>query len=105
MPSAPQRIAILGGTGSEGSGLALRWAYAGHRIAIGSRSRERAQATAAEINGRIGAERASGADNLAAAQAGEIVVLTVPYAAQLATLTEVKRSEERRVGKGYRAWR
>jgi 8-hydroxy-5-deazaflavin:NADPH oxidoreductase len=52
--------------------------------------RERAQATAAEINGRIGAERASGADNLAAAQAGEIAVLAVPYAAQLATLTEVK---------------
>lgn len=91
MPSpTPQRIAILGGTGHEGSGLALRWAHAGHRVIVGSRTRERAQATAAEINSRLGAERASGVDNFAAAQAGEIVVLAVPYAAQLATLTEVK---------------
>jgi NADPH-dependent F420 reductase len=83
-------IAVLGGTGKEGSGLALRWADAGHRIVIGSRSRERAEATAAQINARIGAERASGADNMAAAESGDIVVLTVPYVAQLATLSEVK---------------
>jgi NADPH-dependent F420 reductase len=83
-------IAVLGGTGKEGSGLALRWAHAGHRVIIGSRSVERATETAATINRRIGAERAQGADNLSAASAGEIVVLTVPYAAQLATLQEVK---------------
>ena len=81
---------MLGGTGKEGSGLALRWADAGHHIVIGSRSRERAQEAAAAINTRIGAERAEGADNLAAARSGETVVLTVPYAAQLATLDEVK---------------
>jgi NADPH-dependent F420 reductase len=87
---AEQRIAILGGTGAQGSGLALRWAHAGHRVVIGSRSLERAQATAARINARVDAGRAESAGNLAAAQAGDIVVLTVPYAAQLPTLQSVK---------------
>ena len=91
MPApAKPKIAVLGGTGKEGSGLALRWAHAGHPIVIGSRSRQRAAEAAAAINARIGADRAEGADNMAAAAAGEIVVLTVPYAAQLSTLTEVK---------------
>jgi NADPH-dependent F420 reductase len=87
---AKPRIAVLGGTGKEGSGLALRFAHAGHPIVIGSRSRQRAAEAAAAINARIGADRTEGADNLAAAEAGEIVVLAVPYAAQLATLEEVK---------------
>jgi 8-hydroxy-5-deazaflavin:NADPH oxidoreductase len=82
-------IAILGGTGKEGSGLALRWAHAGHRVIIGSRSPERARETAASINTRIGQSRAEGSDNFVAAQSGEIVVLAVPYAAQIATLQEV----------------
>lgn len=89
-PESRSRIAILGGTGKEGSGLALRWANAGHHVAIGSRAPERAKAAAAAINARIGADRAEGTDNLHAAQSSEIVVLTVPYAAQLATLDEVK---------------
>ena len=89
-PQPRSTIAVLGGTGKEGSGLALRWANAGHHIVIGSRVRERAQETAATINARIGIERAEGADNLAAAQHGDVVVLTVPYAAQLATLEEVR---------------
>lgn len=89
-PEPRSKIAVLGGTGKEGSGLALRWANAGHRIVIGSRSRERAQEAAAAINAHIGVERAEGADNPAAARIGEIVVLTVPYAAQLSALDEVK---------------
>jgi hypothetical protein len=89
-PEPKSRIAVLGGTGKEGSGLALRWASAGHHIIIGSRSHERAQEAAAAINARLGVERAESADNLAAARSGEIVVLAVPYAAQLATLEEVK---------------
>ena len=88
--SAEKTIAVLGGTGREGSGLALRWARAGHRVIIGSRSVERAGETAASINTRISKPNAEGADNLAAARAADIVVLTVPYAAQLATLQEVK---------------
>jgi hypothetical protein len=89
-PEPKAKIAVLGGTGKEGAGLALRWANAGHPIVIGSRSLERAQATAMQINARVGADRASGADNRRAAQGGDIVVLTVPYAAQLATLGEVR---------------
>src|SRR5688572_30607148 len=87
---AARTIAVIGGTGQEGSGLALRWANAGHRILIGSRSRARATETAARINSKVGAERAEGADNLSAAQNGEVVVLTVPYAAQIDTLTAIK---------------
>ena len=87
--ASQKTIAVLGGTGKEGSGLALRWAHAGHRVLIGSRSAERARDTAAAINTRIGTSRAEGSDNLVAAQSGEIVVLAVPYAAQLATLQEV----------------
>ncbi len=83
-------IAILGGTGNEGTGLALRWAKAGHQIVIGSRSAERAAQAAAEINTRLGREAARGLDNLAAAQAGEIVVLTVPADAQVPTLQSVQ---------------
>lgn len=98
MPDRPTRtIAVLGGTGKEGSGLALRWANAGHTILIGSRSAERARETAAKINERVGANRASGADNMAATQSAEIVVLTVPYAAQLATLADVKSALEGKI--------
>jgi 8-hydroxy-5-deazaflavin:NADPH oxidoreductase len=82
-------IAILGGTGQEGRGLALRWAEAGHAILIGSRDAARAGATAALLRERIPDCAASGMDNRAAAEQGEIVVLTVPYAAHRATLESV----------------
>lgn len=91
-PQAKARIAVLGGTGKEGAGLALRWANAGHHIVIGSRARERAAQAATAINARIGAKRAEGLDNAGAAASGDIVVLTVPFAAQLATLQEVRTS-------------
>jgi NADPH-dependent F420 reductase len=83
-------IAILGGTGNEGSGLALRWAKAGHNLLIGSRSVERAGQTAAEINAQVGRAAACGSDNESAARAGDIVVLTVPAEAQIPTLESVK---------------
>jgi 8-hydroxy-5-deazaflavin:NADPH oxidoreductase len=83
-------IAILGGAGHEGSGLALRWAKAGHQLLIGSRSPERAAQAAADINARVGREAARGLDNEAAAQAGDIVVLTVPAEAQTPTLESVR---------------
>ena len=89
-PQPKSKITVLGGTGKEGSGLALRWANAGHHIVIGSRMREQAQEAAAAINARIGIERAEGAHTLAAAQRGDIIVLTVPYTAQLTTLEEVR---------------
>jgi len=89
MTSALPTIAILGGTGKEGGGLAFRWAHAGHPIVIGSRSAERAGAAAAELKAALPEAVISGRDNLAAATAGDIVVLAVPYAVQQATALEV----------------
>jgi NADPH-dependent F420 reductase len=86
----PTTIAVLGGAGKEGSGLALRWANAGHKVIIGSRSAERAAEAAQEINETIGREGASGAANLAAAEAAQIVVLAVPFSAQRALAEEVR---------------
>jgi NADPH-dependent F420 reductase len=82
-------IGILGGTGKEGSGLAYRWALAGHEVIIGSRDAARAQAGAAELNQLLaGKATLRGAGNAEAAQA-EVVVLTVPYSAQVATADSV----------------
>lgn len=83
-------IAILGGTGKEGAGLALRWAKAGHRVIIGSRDPARAASRAVEMNRLAGRQTVEGMSNLLAAQAGEVVVLTVPYAGQRALLEEVR---------------
>ena len=83
-------IAILGGTGQEGGGLALRFAKAGHRVILGSRSAARAAERAAEMNARLARDAVSGADNRAAAAAADTVILTVPYAAQRATVEEVR---------------
>jgi NADPH-dependent F420 reductase len=83
-------IAVLGGAGKEGSGLALRWAHVGYPVVIGSRDAARASEAAAEINTALGREAARGTDNLSAAQAAEIVVLTVPFSAQRATVESVR---------------
>jgi hypothetical protein len=74
------RIAIVGGTGKEGSGLAIRWARAGHSIIIGSRDGGKAKATAAEL-AAAGHGAITGDDNAAAVAAAEVIVLSVPYAA------------------------
>jgi hypothetical protein len=83
-------LAILGGTGQQGGALARRWAKAGHAIVIGSRDRARAEAAARAIATHVPGARVSGADLTAAATAGEIVVVCVPYAAHRATLEQVK---------------
>ena len=83
-------LAVLGGTGKEGTGLALRWASAGYPIIIGSRSAERAVEAAEAMNAQLGLTSVRGMGNDEAAQAGDIVVLTVPPDAQLATLESVK---------------
>jgi 8-hydroxy-5-deazaflavin:NADPH oxidoreductase len=83
-------IAILGGTGKEGSGLALRWASAGCPIIIGSRSLEKAQAAAADLNNRLGNLLISGMTNEEAAKRAEICVLTVVPAAHQETLINLK---------------
>ena len=85
------RIAVLGGTGDEGQGLAFRWAQAGYPILIGSRSPDKAASAAAEIVKLLGVTASVlGMSNLDAAQQAEIVVLTVPYSAHAETLWSVK---------------
>ena len=83
-------LAILGGTGKEGPGLALRWAHAGYPVIIGSRQVEKAQATAAELNQALGAERVLGLENGEAARRADISVLTVVQAAHQAALESLK---------------
>ncbi|TKT74514.1 NADPH-dependent F420 reductase [Aquamicrobium sp. LC103] len=90
-------VAVLGGTGSEGGGVALRLAVAGHKVIIGSRDAAKAEARAAEINARVGGGSVSGADLKGAAAAGEIVVLTVPFTAQAGTLEQVKAELEGKI--------
>ncbi len=89
---ATQTIAVLGGTGQEGSGLALRWAKAGHRVILGSRDAAKAAAAASAMNVALGGANVSGARNKDAAGAADIVVLTVPFAAQRSTVEEVREA-------------
>jgi NADPH-dependent F420 reductase len=85
-------IAVLGGTGQEGGGLALRWAKVGHRVILGSRNAEKAASVANEINRVLGQGNVSGASNKDAADEANIVVLTVPHSAQRVTVEEVRES-------------
>jgi 8-hydroxy-5-deazaflavin:NADPH oxidoreductase len=86
-----QRIAILGGTGAEGSGLAYRWARAGESITIGSRDPRRAEETARRIAQRTGhGASITGMDNAAAVAQAEIVVLTIPFSGHATLLKQLK---------------
>lgn len=84
-------IAILGGTGKEGKGLAYRWARAGYKVLIGSRTPQKAIDVAAELSQMLdGKSHIKGLGNPEAAMQADIVVMTVPYAAHRATLESVK---------------
>ena len=83
------KIGIVGGTGREGRGLAVRWAKAGHDVFIGSRQAEKGTAKAAEFGEEFGVTL-QGADNLAACEDAEIIVVTVPYGAHRATFESIK---------------
>ena len=83
-------IAVVGGTGELGSALAKRWAAAGYPIVLGSRSKQKAQAVAQEMNAGHGSAAVRGDDNRAAAHAADIVVVAVPYASHEAILNEIK---------------
>jgi 8-hydroxy-5-deazaflavin:NADPH oxidoreductase len=85
-------IAILGGTGKEGKGLAYRWAKAGFKVLIGSRTPEKALAAANELNARLGKLGSiNGAANFEAAEKAEVIVMTVPYSAHRTTLEDLKK--------------
>ena len=86
------KIAIIGGTGRVGTALALRWAASGEEIILGSRDERRAVTAADHLNRKLGKTTIRGASNRQAADEADIAVLTVPAAAHLATLEEVKEA-------------
>lgn len=98
MRSMKPVIAILGGTGKLGTGLARRWFQAGYRVVIGSRNLDKAEAAVSELKATVmekdfqsdASIRAM--DNINAAQCGDIVVMTVPFANQISTLEAVKQA-------------
>ena len=86
-----RRIGILGGTGPEGSGLAMRWAAAGEHVVIGSRDAQRAAETAKLLRVRVGSNaKIEGTDNAAAVAQCDVVVLTVPFSGQAPLLKQLK---------------
>ena len=91
MTSGPRpTLAVIGGTGALGRGLAVRWAAAGYSTIIGSRSAQHAEAAAREVRIAAGADAVSGSANAQAARAADILVLTVPYAHRDAILAEIR---------------
>lgn len=96
------KIAILGGTGALGTGLARRWAEAGYSLIIGSRSQENADLAVNDLR-TVLEERGvknihvSAADNVSAAEQADIVVLTVPYAHHASTLESVKAAVQDKI--------
>ncbi|MBI4641963.1 MAG: NADPH-dependent F420 reductase [Candidatus Tectomicrobia bacterium] len=84
------KIAIIGGTGEQGPGLAMRWALAGEEIIIGSRQLEKAQRVAEEVKEQVPHGNVRGLENPNAAREGEVVVMTVPYSAHLSTLGTIR---------------
>lgn len=82
------KIAIIGGTGKLGSALAGRWAEAGLDVVIGSRTKDKAIATAEKLSDRFG-KTIMGLSNADAARAGDVIVVTVPFGVQSATLAEI----------------
>ncbi|HLE67989.1 MAG TPA: NADPH-dependent F420 reductase, partial [Burkholderiales bacterium] len=90
-PSKPT-VALIGGTGDLGTGLAMRWAAAGYPIVIGSRAAEKAAQAASQLKSPAGARAPRGLANAAAAAAAEIVVITVPFASHDAILDEIRGS-------------
>lgn len=83
-------VAVIGGTGAEGSGLALRFTHAGLRVLIGSRNLEKAQAAAGEIAAQTRNGEVTGHTNPEAASQADIVILTVPLSAQVETLKSIR---------------
>lgn len=81
-----RKICVVGGTGAEGAGLALRWANAGHDVIIGSRDPAKASAAAEELNRSLGRKALVGMESTRGVEQSDIVVLAVPYSAQMSTI-------------------
>jgi 8-hydroxy-5-deazaflavin:NADPH oxidoreductase len=90
-------VAVIGGTGKEGSGLAFRWANAGYNVIIGSRTMDKAEQAASELNAQLSGVTVQGMPNEQAAQQADWVVLTVPYSAHKSTLESIKAQVQGKV--------
>ena len=97
MPNDLSTIAILGGTGALGSGLARRWARAGFPLIIGSRNQQRAEAAAKSLCDELETEGVLGMANADAAAAAEIVVLTVPFKNHSSTVAAVRNAVQGKI--------
>jgi NADPH-dependent F420 reductase len=85
------KLGLVGGTGKEGTGLSVRWAKAGHTVAIGSRDAARAVEKAAELSQASG-QKITGGDNVAVCRDADVVVVCVPYSAHASTLEGLKEA-------------
>lgn len=85
-------IAIIGGTGALGSGLAKRWAMAGHRVILGSRSETKATDRAHELNQAIGMSRVEGTSYIEAVKQANVIAICVPYLTHDETLRELREN-------------
>jgi len=90
MSDTESAISILGGTGDQGLGLALRFAKAGRRIVIGSRKADRAEQAAAEVLAAVPGADVEGFENPAATERGEIVILSVPFEHSASTVKGIR---------------
>ncbi len=90
MAKQPASIAFIGGTGPEGLGLAMRFARAGHEVFIGSRRQERCDEAAAKVLDAVPNGKVRGMENAEAVSAGDLIVITVPYAGQRDILEQLK---------------
>jgi len=88
----PEAVAILGGTGDQGLGLALRFAAAGRPVVIGSRKLERAEEAARQVAAAVADARVSGLDNTKAAAAAPVVILSVPFEHTASTVKGIRES-------------
>ncbi|MCX6370178.1 MAG: NADPH-dependent F420 reductase [Solirubrobacterales bacterium] len=88
----PSSVSIIGASGALGQGLALRWAQAGVPLVLGSREAERAVEAAAAVVAAVPGAAAEGVDNVAAAAASPVVVLSVPFSAQAKTVKQIGES-------------
>ncbi len=87
----PRAIAVLGGTGPEGFGLALRWARSGETVIVGSRNAERAREAATKIQAAVGKDaKVSGEENNSACATADLLVLTIPFEGHAALLKQIK---------------
>lgn len=86
----PHTIALVGGTGPEGRGLATRFALAGHTVILGSREAARGAESGGELAASLGSDRVSGTDNATAVAGADVVVIVVPYTAHRATLESLR---------------